>query len=314
MSEEYLWDRSGAADPEIERLERLLAPLAHRPAPPRRRPYAALAAAAAVVLAALSLWRFPGSPAPAAGWQVARVEGNVRVGGRSVRAAMPLRAGQVLETAPEARLELEADDLGRLELGPDSVLRAAGRRVALDRGRLHAFIWAPPREFVLDTPSARAVDLGCEYTIDVDAAGDGLLRVTMGWVAFESGGREAFIPAGAECATRRHGGPGIPVYADASPEFHEALARFERGDAGSLDAVLAEARPRDGVTLWHLLTRVPGADRGAVYDRFAELVKLPAEAGRERVLRADPAAIDLCWNALGLENTGWWRGWEREGK
>src|SRR2546423_859785 len=29
MNEDYLWDRSGAPDPEIARLEELLAPLAH---------------------------------------------------------------------------------------------------------------------------------------------------------------------------------------------------------------------------------------------------------------------------------------------
>jgi hypothetical protein len=41
------------------------------------------------------------------------------------------------------------------------------------------------------------------------------------------------------------------------------------------------------------------------------LVKLPEGVSREGVLRQDPRMIDLCWNALGLENTGWWRGWER---
>ena len=98
----------------------------------------------------------------------------------------------------------------------------------------------------------------------------------------------------------------------ASPALHQALARFEAGDGAALPAVLAAAGPRDGLTLWHLLTRAPTADRAGVYDRFAELVRLPAEATRDRVLRAEPAALDLCWNALGLENTGWWRGWERE--
>ena len=77
------------------------------------------------------------------------------------------------------------------------------------------------------------------------------------------------------------------------------------------NGILAAARPRDGLTLWHLLTRVPAQDRGAVFDRFAELVKLPPEVSRERVLRKDPEMIDLCWNALELQNTGWWRGWER---
>jgi hypothetical protein len=33
--------------------------------------------------------------------------------------------------------------------------------MALDHGLIHATIWAPPRSFVVDMPSAAAVDLGC---------------------------------------------------------------------------------------------------------------------------------------------------------
>ena len=67
-------------------------------------------------------------------------------------------------------------------IGPDSQLRAAtNRQVVLERGLLQAYIWAPPREFVVDTPSARATDLGCQYTINVNASGDGLLSVSLGW-------------------------------------------------------------------------------------------------------------------------------------
>ncbi|HLH16831.1 MAG TPA: hypothetical protein VKX45_06405 [Bryobacteraceae bacterium] len=311
MSDQYLWDRTGPVDPEIERLESLLAPLRHRAPRPRRKPYAALAAAAAVAIAAAGLSHFAAAP-PVTEWRVASVEGRALIGGSSARQDMPLRAGEVLRTAPGAHLALQDDALGRIELGPDSEMRAAAqRRVALDRGRLHAVIWAPPRRFVLDTPSARAVDLGCEYTMEVDPAGDGLLTVSMGWVAFEYHGRESFIPAGARCITRRGAGPGIPVYEDAPPALQQALARFETGDTGALAAVLSAARPRDGLTLWHLLTRASPRDRGAVFDCLAQLVPLPAAASRARVLRGDPEAIDLCWNALNLESTGWWRGWER---
>ena len=72
MSDEYLWDRTGSPDPEIKRLERVLAPLAHgaRPARTRRPPYW-LAAAAAAALAALGLMRFATPAAPPTAWQVA---------------------------------------------------------------------------------------------------------------------------------------------------------------------------------------------------------------------------------------------------
>ena len=61
-----------------------------------------------------------------------------------------------------------------------------------------------------------------------------------------------------------------------------------------------------------LLARVPAAERASVFDRFAQLVPLPPQATRESALRLDPQTLDLCWNALNLENTQWWRGWKRQ--
>lgn len=321
MNDRYLWDRSGPPDPEVERLERLLAPLAHRPAarpglavvPRQQRAWRMLAAAAAVALAATSLLRFETAGGAATGWQIAHVEGAASVGNREARADMELRAGQILRTGRNSELLLQDDDLGRVDLGPESEMRASGTgRLALNRGRLHAFIWARPRQFVVDTPSARAVDLGCEYTIDLQRNGDGLLKVSLGWVAFQHEGRESFIPAGAQCMTRRRTGLGIPYYDDAPPALAQAVLSFDRGDTAALVAILAAARPQDGLTLWHLLTRVRAEDRGAVFDRFAQLVKLPPEVTREKAIAKDGPTIDLCWNALNLQNTDWWRGWERD--
>jgi hypothetical protein len=318
MNENYLWDRSGPPDPEVENLERVLSPLRYRHdaamagAISVRRPvWPALAAAAALIAAAgLLVNGVPGARPTA--WQVARLEGSASMGGRQVGVATALSAGQLLKTGGASELTLQADQVGKIDLGPDSELRAAsGRKVMLQRGSLHAFIWAPPREFVVDTPSARAVDLGCEYTLNVDSNGDGRLHVELGWVAFQFDNHESFIPAGAECVTRRKQGPGVPFYADAPALLRTSLAAWESGDAAQLTKVLKSARDRDALTLWHLLTRVAPADRGAVFARFAQLVTLPADVTRDAVLHGDRHALDECWNALGLENTGWWRGWER---
>jgi FecR-like protein len=317
MSDRYLWDRSGPPDPEVERLEKTLAPLRYRHRADLvraadARPRLAWAAAAASILCGIALWQFQARPFIATGWQVASIEGGAHLGNAAAAVDMTLHAGQSLRTAGDGQLTLRADDLGRIDLGPNSEIRAAStRQVNLGRGLLHAFIWARPGQFVVDTPSSRAIDLGCEYTINVDAQGDGLLKVALGWVAFQFGGHESFIPAGAECVTRRKLGPGIPYYEDSSEPLQQAVGRFQRGDRGAVTAILAEARSRDGLTLWHLLTRVPPEDRPVVFDRFAQLVALTG-VDRDAVLRKDPAAIDRCWDALNLENTGWWRGWERK--
>jgi hypothetical protein len=75
---DYLWDKTGEADPEVERLESLLGGLAHGPRPlvlpavaesrPRRAPWLKYAAAAAVLLAvvagSLVALRLAGTNAP----------------------------------------------------------------------------------------------------------------------------------------------------------------------------------------------------------------------------------------------------------
>jgi hypothetical protein len=316
MNEDYLWDGSGPPDPEIARLEVALAQFRYRgrPPAPTRRPRAWwrwTAAAAALIAGVIAVRALAPRPEPTA-WQVDRAAGLARVGRRDATASMRVERGDVLRTGAGAELELLADRVGRVELGPQSELRASsGKGLSLARGTLHAFIWAPPREFVVETPSSSTVDLGCEYTLDVDSAGNGIVRVSLGWVAFQFHDRESFIPAGAQCATRKSSGPGIPFYEDATQPLRTSLARFERGDSAALAGILAGARPRDGLTLWHLLSRTQPKDRAAVFTRFAELVALPPEVSGTNVERLDAHALDLCWDALKLEDTEWWRGWER---
>jgi hypothetical protein len=300
MSGNYLWDRSGPPDPEIARLERVLGRLRYRGAVQRPAPrYAFALAAAAAVLIAVMVGRF-GDPRPAA-WQV--------VSGGTPGQVIP---GGVIRTGAAETLVIEADEVGRIEVAPRSELHVVrSRHMSLPRGRIHALIWAPPRRFVVDTPSARAIDLGCEYTLEVDANGDGLVAVETGWVAFQFEERESFIPAGAACATSQRGGPGTPYFLDAGERFKSALIGFDRTGAG-LERVLAEARPRDALSLWHLLSRAPERERGAVFDRFSALVQIPAGITRESVLAGDRRALDLAWDALGLDSAAWWREWKRD--
>jgi len=174
-----------------------------------------------------------------------------------------------------------------------------------------------PGEFTVDTPSAIAVDLGCSYTLEVDDSGAGLLRTKLGWVGFKLDGHEAFIPAGAVCATRPKIGPGTPYFDDASASFRAALSKFDFGastpDARSaeLGKILAESRQRDALTVWHLLARVDESERGSVYDRLATLVPPPSGVSRQGILRLDQKMLDLWWNQLGLGDASLWRTWER---
>jgi hypothetical protein len=177
-------------------------------------------------------------------------------------------------------------------------------------------IWAPPGRFLVDTPSALAVDLGCEYTLEVEADGSGLLRVETGWVGFEERGLLSLVPAGASCRTRAGRGPGTPRFDTASAAFADALDALDAGASGdaradALSRALAEARPRDAFSLWHLLARAGDGERGRVYDRLAALAPPPPGVTRAGVLAGDRAMRERWWDELGLGSSDFWRRWTR---
>jgi hypothetical protein len=66
--------------------------------------------------------------------------------------------------------------------------------------------------------------------------------------------------------------------------------------------MLNQARPRDTLTLWHLLTRVSGEDRVRVYEKMAAYSPPPAGVTREGVLQLNPDMLEA-WK-LELE-WGW---------
>lgn len=265
-------------------------------------------AASIVLLAAFGDRRGPPSPAHGNGWSVAALAGAPRVGSRPVHTEGTLRIGQWLETDAVSRARLAVGTIGEVSLEPNSRLRLlqtapTDHRLELARGTLHAMISAPPRLFVVDTPAATAVDLGCSYTLNVDDDGAGLLHVTTGYVALEQRGRKSIIPWGAMCRMQRGAGPGTPFAEDAPEAMRAALQRIDfagdRTDA-TLAAVLGSAREQDAVTLWHLLPRTTGAQRIAVFDTLARFHRLPAGVTRAGILAGDEAMHTTWGEDLGL--------------
>ena len=176
-------------------------------------------------------------------------------------------------------------------------------RLALARGEIHARITAPPRLFIVETPSGTAVDLGCAYTLVVDSTGDSRLVVTAGWVEFSDHGRTSLIPAGFTAEAHRGTGIGTPVADDAPAALVaavHALDRYAMANDSALDVVLRTARPRDAVTLWHVLSgwRGSATERRRVYDRLASIVPPPSPNADFGAVYGDPFTMKLWWEKL----------------
>lgn len=352
MSDDYLWDKSGPPDPEVERLERLLSPLGHQ-APPSPQPVrrgrsrrrgawligGGLLAAAAVA----ALWIAGGAsprasspplaatgadgtasiavqssvlPRPTAlasaplidcgvsaqGFQF-ETRGGAGVCGDGSVTAGRLPIGVWLETPVGVTATVGVADIGALEVAPGSKLRVARtgkdqHRLELTKGRISARVDAPPRLFVIDTPAATAVDLGCAYGLWIDERERAHLSVTSGAVSWESAARRVFVPAGAESIAVPQRGPGTPVAHDASAELRAAVALHDAGDAAALTQVLSLARAPDSVTLHTLLGEAGGrrgdAQRGArrsIAERMAALGLLPTSVDVAALEAGDASSL-----------------------
>lgn len=297
MNEQYLWDGTGEPDPDIAELETALGRLRYRPRAKSRRGWVLASVAAALLL---GVWILR-TQFRISSWQLS-------VNGASQR----LRIGQPIDTKDRGAV-LESEATGRVEVEPGARLRLIGAETfSLERGTIHALIWARPQTFVVETPAARTIDLGCQYTLQVAQDGAGMLRVETGWVAIVRRRSESFIPAGAVCSTTPDRGPGTPWFEDASPAFAAAIRRLDAGDETALGPALDSARPRDAFSLWHLMKRLNGAERVRVFERFSQLAPMPPSVTRAAIERGDSDALDRAWEALDLGSATWWRGWERK--
>src|SRR6266550_1375076 len=242
-----------------EQLQQLLSVYRYRQTMPalRGRQWWIISIAAAVLIAIVGVW----ANSWHAGWRV-------------------LRAGDIISSATLIR----RTGIGYVDIAAGSVVRfEGGNRLSLERGSIHAKTISPPGIFIVDTPHARAVDLGCEYVLSIAADGSGVLVVTAGWVALNNW-RQSLVPQGARASIDSEGRLGPAVFDDAVPEFKNAIAR------GDLKSALPMARRRDALTLINLFRTATADERVLLYERLNQLV--PAPAG------VTPNWIEAWWPAV----------------
>ena len=235
-------------------------------------------------------------------WQVTRLDGTPMIGKEAISNNGQLAVGEWLETDGNSKAQIAVSSIGNVDIDENTRVRlvetqATEHRLELARGKMSARIWAPPRLFFVDTPSAVAADLGCAYTLEVDDQGASKLRVTSGWVALELKDRESIVPAEASCDTQPGVGPGTPYFDDSSPVFRESLKKVDFDPdavarSAALTSMLADARTKDTLTLWHLLARVDGNDRVRVYEKMVALDPPPPGVTREGVLQLNQSMLD----------------------
>ncbi len=318
---EYLWDRSDSPDPEVARLEAVLAQyrapsdivpefcVAPRSQPFVFHPLPFMFVALASILIAVALLplvhMLKGVPRDAFEFSV--VSGSPTINDRpAIRGVIAV--GETLRTRAAERARLRIADIGWLEVEPNSIVsiiesRTGRRRLHLERGEIRARINAPPAVFIVETPSARAVDLGCAYILTVSPSGEGELRVTDGWVSLDRGLRQSLVPAGSMASLATEGRISPPYSQTTTAAFRYALLSWWRDeDVSEMDrrdatvAVLQEAKKADALSLLNLIGRASSrSERSLIYDRLTELVPAPRGVSREAVISGDRNATEAWW-------------------
>jgi hypothetical protein len=318
---DYLWDGTGPPDPAVQKLEKTLSALKYQPselrmrAPAPKREFAFwrwMAVAASLLLAGVALWFALASPESVAprgdAVQITALAGAPSIEDKTVQKGY-LAKGQWLETDNTSKAKIALPDIGQVVVKPNSRVQLVNlgkdqQRLSLERGSIEAQVIAPPRLFIVDTPSAQAVDLGCAYTLDVDAEGNSVLHVTSGYVSFEKDNIVSIVPAGARCHTWVKHGPGTPFFDDVPTDVREALQRidFKEGTIQDVQKIIGQAQPKDSLTLWHLLPRVQESWRMDVVTALQKIEPLPAGVTEDDIVQLDTAAL----HAWRRELAGYW--------
>ncbi len=324
--EDYLWDRKGAADPVVHQLEQALRPMrqaadAQQAIERRARRLRPVrwwipAGIAATLLLALGTAWVATAPVP---WSTQTIRGRPRIDVVQQSTEGVVTERRTIETPAGSEVRVHVGRIGQVLVGPGSRLYidgagAGARTLLLERGSLVARISAAPGDFVVNTPSAKAVDLGCVYRLTVDSAGNGSLVVVEGAVRLEAHGITVTAPAGHEASILNGGRLGLPRSLDATMEQRAVVNEIDT--LGVTPARVAHllrlADASSVVTLWHLLQRVTGDERRNVVERLVRYVPAPPGVLPESLWSNDGPSMKR-WEALvmpGSTNASTW--WRRE--
>ena len=312
---EYLFDPTATPAGSVVLLEQRLSSLRFDPAahplplifPARRHRFVrrtaqllAAAAVLAITIVGLSrgMWAWPAGQA----WPV--VTGPVAT----------LAVGRSVHVGPASSLLVRVARIGWMRIAGESEItlvstRSNRHRLEMAQGRMHVRVWAPPASVVVHTPAGNVRDLGCEFVLDVHG-NVSRVEVLSGWVQLENSTGEILVPAGAVSEMEPYREPLVMVYADAAPAFRDAVRELERSTSGSnaaaLETTVRLARPRDVLTLLHLIERrAPGWER--LVERAAELAAPRSDDLLRRVRSGDHSAVWKWMSELPLPPAKSWR-------
>ncbi|HVO73316.1 MAG TPA: zf-HC2 domain-containing protein [Ignavibacteriaceae bacterium] len=226
-------------------------------------------------------------------WQVSGLQGQYKINGK-ILAGGELNEDDALETFSNSAVIIVPEG-GSVNLNPWSKIQRKEENVLLllkggftseSRGSKESF-----RAQVFGS-EIKCKGASVEYKTEFNNDKSAELSVFKGKVIITGSSLESIVIPGFICSITEKG-PGIPVNTKSSNEVKKAfeILSFYK-DQDSFNKILNEGGLEDGVSLWHLLKRINGDNRGALFNKLYSLYVPPKGVDQESILRLKDDALN----------------------
>ncbi len=232
-------------------------------------------------------------------WQLSGVQGQFKVNGKLL-ASDELNNDDILETFSNS-VVIMIPEMGQVSLNPWSKIQKKGSyNFLLSKGNITAENKNAAESFIAQvfTSDIKCAGTGVAYKIEINNDNTAELNVSKGRAIVTSNKLESIVIPGFICRIREKG-PEIPMILNSSEEVKKALELLSYyNDQDALNEILNLSGLADGISLWHLLKRIPGDNRGAVFNKLYSLYPLPKGIDQESILRLKEEALNKWFNQI----------------
>ncbi|HSR18907.1 MAG TPA: hypothetical protein VLM39_12515, partial [Ignavibacteriaceae bacterium] len=225
--------------------------------------------------------------------------GQFKVNGRLLTGG-ELDNDDILETFSNSAV-IMIPEIGQVSLNPWSKIQKKGSyNLLLSKGDLTAENKNAEESFVAQvfTSDIKCAGNGVAYKLKINNDNTADLTVSNGKAIATGNKLESVVTPGFVCRIREKG-PEIPMSLNSSEETKKALELLSYyNDQDALNKVLNQSGLAEGISLWHLLKRITGDNRGAVFNKLYSLYPPPKGVDQESILRLKEEALNKWFNQI----------------
>ncbi|MGE5796512.1 MAG: anti-sigma factor family protein [Ignavibacteria bacterium] len=232
-------------------------------------------------------------------WQLNGVQGQFKVNGKLL-AGGELNNDDILETFSNSAV-IMIPEMGQVSLNPWGKIQKKGSyNLLLSKGDLTAENKNAEESFTSQVFNSeiKCAGAGVAYKLKINNDNTADLTVSDGRAIVTGNKLESVVTPGFICRIREKG-PEIPLSLNSSEDTKKAFELLSYyNDQDALNKVLNQSGLADEISLWHLLKRITGDNRGAVFNKLYSLYSPPKGVDQESILRLKEEALNKWFNQI----------------